>query len=187
MCLPEKRISSKPAVMGQTLLRFWLPLTFPSVSSLFCLISLSDSSQRHLSTLKCSSDSNGHTFLIQENLRNSGAIPLFTFSTSFAMQRNSHRFWELTGGNLWRTVILPPTEHNPTLSIQIGIREGRWQLKRKQLLETKGSRKVSSIIWTTGVRATVEDWKLSVLSSRSTPCQTQTNPSGLNQEGKLRQ
>ena len=24
------------------------------------------------------------------------------------MQRNSHRFWELTGGNLWRTVILPP-------------------------------------------------------------------------------
>lgn len=30
---------------------------------------------------------------------------------------------------------MPATEHNPTLSImsQVGIREGRWQLKRKQL------------------------------------------------------
>ena len=105
------------------------------------------------------------------------------------MQGNSHRFWELTGGNLWRTIILPPTEHNPTLSImsQVGIREGRWQLKRKHLLETKGRGKVSSIIWTTGIRATVEGWKLSVLSTCSTPWQTQTNSSGLNQEGKLRQ
>lgn len=105
------------------------------------------------------------------------------------MQGNSHRFWELTGGNLWRTIILPPTEHNPTLSImsQVGIRERRWQLKRKHLLETKGRGKVSSIIWTTGIRATVEGWKLSVLSTCSTPWQTQTNSSGLNQEGKLRQ
>lgn len=65
---------------------------------------------------------------------------------------------------------MPATEHNPTLSImsQVGIREGRWQLKRKQL-ETKGCGKVSSIIWTTGIRV------------------TQTNSSGLNQEGKLRQ